>query len=144
MDGRIEQPLPPTLRGLPVARVFVDVRDEPGVEDRFAVMLRIKPSIEIEVRTVNFQICQSGHVLQGVQTLWQQHGIRLIHRRNGNRSQHEAVIVDDRDDLFTPLMFVAGIADTIAALFGNGVGAIAVQDVEIKVGVAPPDAARWR
>ena len=30
-------------------------------------------------------------------------------------------------------MFVAGIADAIAALFGDGVGAIAVQDAEIKV-----------
>ena len=30
-------------------------------------------------------------------------------------------------------MFVAGIADAIAALFGNGVGAIAMQDVEIKL-----------
>ena len=41
-------------------------------------------------------------------------------------------------------MFVAGIADAIAAFFGNGVGAIAMQDAEIKVVVAPPDAARWR
>ena len=30
-------------------------------------------------------------------------------------------------------MFVAGIADAIAALFGDGVGAIAMQNVEIKV-----------
>ena len=30
-------------------------------------------------------------------------------------------------------MFVAGIADAIATLFGNRVGAIAMQDVEIKL-----------
>src|ERR1700733_15269504 len=30
-------------------------------------------------------------------------------------------------------MFVAGIADAVAALFGDGVGAIAMQDGEIKV-----------
>ena len=30
-------------------------------------------------------------------------------------------------------MFVAGIADAIAALFGNRVGTIAMQDVEIKL-----------
>ena len=30
-------------------------------------------------------------------------------------------------------MFVAGIADTITALFGDGVGAIAMQDAEIEV-----------
>src|SRR5664279_4984965 len=37
MDGGIEQTLPPALRGLPVARVFLDVRDETRVEDGFAV-----------------------------------------------------------------------------------------------------------
>src|SRR3979490_1249998 len=71
MDGRVEQPLPPALRGLSVARVFLDVRDEPRVEDRFAVMPGIKPAIEIEIRAVDFQIRQSGHALQGVQSLWQ-------------------------------------------------------------------------
>src|ERR1700719_2259916 len=133
MDGGIEQTLPPALRGLPVAWVVLDVRDEPCVEDRFAVMPGIKPAIEIEIRAVNVQIRQSGHPLQGVQPLWQEYGIGLIHRRHRKRSQHEAVIVHDRDDLLTPLMFVAGIADAIPALFGDGVGAIAMQDVEVKL-----------
>ena len=66
MDGHVEQPLPPTLRGLSVARFFVDVRDESRVEDRFAVTHGIKPAIEIEIRTVDFQTGQSGHALQGV------------------------------------------------------------------------------
>ena len=56
MDGGIEQPLPSTLRGLPVARVFLDVRDEPRVEDGFAVVPGVKPAIEIEIRAVNVQI----------------------------------------------------------------------------------------
>jgi hypothetical protein len=43
-----------------------------------------------------------------------------------------------------PLMFVARMPDTIAALFGNGVRAIAMPGVEIRGGVAPPDAACWR
>src|SRR5271170_4955439 len=133
MDGCIEQALPPALRGLSVARVVLDVRDEPRVEDRFAVMPGIKPAIEIEIRAVDFQIRQSGHALQGVQSLWQEYGIRLIHRRHGKRSQHVAVVVYDRDDLLARLMFVAGIADAIAALFGDRVGTIAMQDVEIKV-----------
>ena len=133
MDGGIEQTLPPALRGLPVARVVLDVRDETCVEDGFAVVPGVKSAVEIEMRAVNVQIRQSGHPLQGVQSLWQEFGIGLIHRRHRKRSQHEAIIVHDRDDLLTPLMFVAGIADAIAALFGNGVGAIAMQDVEIKV-----------
>ena len=129
MDGRVEQRLPPALRGLSVARVFLDVRDEPRVEDRSAVTPGIKPAIEIEIRAVDFQIRQSGHALQGVQCLRQEYGIGLIHRRHGQRSQHEAVVVHDRDDLLTRLMFVAGIADTIAAPFGDGVGAIAMRMV---------------
>src|SRR5271166_6169305 len=66
---------------------------------------------------------------------WPFHSVEqpCIYRRHRKRSQHEAVIVHDRDDLLTPLMFVAGIADAIAALFGNRVGAIAMQDVEIKL-----------
>src|SRR3981189_1990103 len=133
MDGGIEQTLPPALRSLPVARVFLDVRDETRVEDGFAVVPGVKSAVEIEMRAVNVQIRQSGHALQGVQSLWQEYGIGLIYRRHRKRSQHEAVIVHDRDDLLTPLMFVAGIADAIAALFGNRVGAIAMQDAEIKL-----------
>jgi hypothetical protein len=37
MDGSIEQTLPSALRGLPVAWVLLDVRDETRVEDGFAV-----------------------------------------------------------------------------------------------------------
>src|ERR1700728_548126 len=132
MDGSIEQTLPSALRGLPVAWVLLDVGDETRVEDVFAVVPGVKSAVEIEMRAVNVQIRQSGHPLQGVQSLWQEYGIGLIHRCHRKRSQHESVIVHDRYDLLTPLMFVAGIADAIAALFGNRVGAIAMQDVEIK------------
>ena len=129
MDGRVKQPLPPALRGLPIARVFLDIRNEPRVEDRFAVTPGIKPAIEIEIRAVDFQIRQSGHVLQGVQSLWQEYGIRFVDGCDRKRRQHKAVVVHDRDDLLTRLMLVAGIADAIAALFGDGVGAIAMRDV---------------
>jgi hypothetical protein len=43
MNGGIEQPLPSTLRDLSIARVLFDVRNEPRVEDRFAIMLESKP-----------------------------------------------------------------------------------------------------
>src|ERR1700676_3647766 len=64
MDGGIEQALPPGLRGLPVARVFLDVRDETCVEDGFAVVPGVKSAVEIEMRAVNVQIRQSGHPLR--------------------------------------------------------------------------------
>src|ERR1700735_934759 len=133
MNRGIEQTLAPALRGLSVAWVFLDVWDETRVEDGFAVMRGVKSAVEIEMRAVNIQIRQSGHPLQGVQCLWKEYGIGLIHRRYRKRSQHEAVIVHDRDDLLPPLMFVAGIADAIAALFGNRVGPVAVQDAQIKL-----------
>src|ERR1700691_5524094 len=133
MDSSIEQTLPSALRDLPVAWVLLDVRDETRVENGFAVVPGIKSAVEIEMRAVDVRIRQPGPPLQGVQSLWQEYSIGLIRRRHRKRSQHEAVIVHDRDDLLTPLMFVAGIADAIAALFGNRVGAIAMQDVEIKL-----------
>src|ERR1700678_1029161 len=93
MDGSIEQTLPSALRGLPVAWVLLDVRDETRVEDGFSVVPGVKSAVEIEMRAVNVQIRQSGHPLQGVQSLWQEYGIGLIHRRHRKRSQHESVIV---------------------------------------------------
>ena len=119
MDGGIEQPLPSALRDLPVARIFVDVRDEPRVEDRFAVVPGIKPAIEIEIRTVNLQIRQSGHTLQGVQSLRQEYGIRFVDGCDRKRRQDEAAVVDNRKDFLALLMFVAGIANTIATFFAT-------------------------
>jgi hypothetical protein len=104
MDGGMEQPLSPVLRGFSIARVFFEVWNQPGVENCFAIVPGIEPTIEIEIGTVDLQIRQSGHALQGVQSVRQQHGIGLIHRRHRKRSQHKAVIVDDREDLLAPLM----------------------------------------
>src|SRR3954465_15863637 len=137
MDGRVEQAFPPTLRGPSVAQIFVDVRDEPRVEDRFTVTPGIKPAIEIEIRAIYFQTGQSGHALQGVQSLWQKYGIGFVDGCDRKRRQHEAVVIHDRDDLLTRLMFVAGIADPITALFGNRVGAVAMQDGEVKMVLLP-------
>src|SRR5271165_6363080 len=111
MNGGIEQPLPPTLRGLPVARVFLDVRYETSVEDRFAIASGVEPAIQVEVRTLKVQIRKSGRALQGVQPLWQEHRICFVDWCDRTRCQHEAVVVDDREDFFAPLVFVAGIAD---------------------------------
>ena len=77
MNRGIEQTLAPALRGLSVAWVFLDVRDETRVEDGFAVVAGIKSAVEIEILAVNVQIRQSGHPLQGVQSLWQEYRIGL-------------------------------------------------------------------
>src|SRR5208283_1141042 len=133
MNGGIEQPLPPTLRGLPIAWVFLDVRYETRVEDRFAIVPGVEPAIQVEVGPLKVQIRESGHALQRVQPLWQEHRICFVDWCDGNRRQHESVVVDDREDFFALLVFVAGIADPIAAFLGHGVGAIAMQDTEIEV-----------
>src|SRR3954452_2263229 len=128
MDGGIEQPFAPTLRGLPIARIFLDVWNQPRVEDRFAVVPGIEPAIEIEIRTADFQIRQSGYALQGVQSVRKKHGIRFIDRRHRKRGQHKAVVLDDREYFLALLMFVAGIADAISPFLRDGVGAIAMKD----------------
>jgi len=38
----------------------------------------IEPAIEIEIRTVDLQIRQSGHALQGVQSVRKEHGMGLL------------------------------------------------------------------
>src|SRR5208283_1233435 len=133
MDGGIEQPLPPALWGLSIAPVFLDVWNEARIEDRFAVVPGIEPAVEIEMRTVNLQINQSGHALQGVQSLRKEHGIRMICRCHGKWGQHKAVVVDDREYFLALLMFVTGIADAIATFLRDSVGAIAMKDAEIEV-----------
>ena len=60
MDGGIEQPFPPALRRLSVARVLLDVRNEPRVEDRFPIVSRIESAIQVEVRTIDFQARDPG------------------------------------------------------------------------------------
>src|SRR5580692_6565221 len=63
------------------------------------------------------------------------HGICFIGWCDRKRRQHEAVVVDSREDLFALLMFVAGKANAIAAFLRHRVGAIAMQDIEIEVAV---------
>src|ERR1700676_136232 len=133
MNGRIEQPLPSALRRLPIARVFLDVRDEPRVEDRFAIVPGVEPAIQIEVRATDLQIGKSGHALQFVQSVRQEYRIRFIDWSNGKWRQHKAIVINNREDFFTLLVFVTGIADAIAAFLGNCVGAVAMQDTQIEV-----------
>src|SRR5712691_8233596 len=52
MDGGVEQPLAPTLGRLAVARILFDVGNQPRVEDRLAIRLGIKTTIEVEVGSV--------------------------------------------------------------------------------------------
>src|SRR5271156_5395142 len=135
MNGGIEQPLPPALRGLPTARVLLDVRYETRVEDRFAIVPGVEPAIQVEVRTLKVQTRDPGYALQRLQPLRQEHCIGFVDWCNRNRRQHEAVVLDDREDFLTLLVFVAGITDPITAFLGHGVGAVAMQDTEIEVAV---------
>jgi hypothetical protein len=52
MDGGIEQRLPPALRRRSIARVFLDVRNEPHVVVCLAIVPGVEPAIEVEVRTI--------------------------------------------------------------------------------------------
>ena len=86
----------------------------------FSLMFGTRPALKIALR-----LCvksKSGHALQTVQPLWQEHRICFVDWCDRNRHQHESVVVDDREDFFALLLFVAGIADPIAAFLGHGVG----------------------
>jgi hypothetical protein len=49
MNGCIEEPLPPTLRGFAIARILFDVGDHAGIEDALTIVRGIKASIEIDI-----------------------------------------------------------------------------------------------
>jgi hypothetical protein len=49
MNGGIEQPLPSALRDLAIARVSLDVRNEPCVEDRLAIIPGVETAIQVEL-----------------------------------------------------------------------------------------------
>ena len=49
MDGGIEEPLPPSLRGFAMARVLCDIRDHTGVEHALAVVRGIEAGIKIQI-----------------------------------------------------------------------------------------------
>ncbi len=133
MNRGIEPPLAPALGRLAMTWILFDVRDHARIEDGLAIRLGIEPAIQVEIRALEIQTRQLGYPLQGLQPFGQQHRIRFIDRRHGEGSQHVAVVVNDRDDLFSLLVFVAGIADAVPAFFGHGVGAIAMQDAEIEL-----------
>jgi hypothetical protein len=51
--------------------VLFDVGDYAGVEHALAMVCEIKASIKIEIRISQVSTDLFGHLLQGLQTLWQ-------------------------------------------------------------------------
>src|SRR6266849_387078 len=113
MDRGVEQPLAPTLGGFAITRILLDVWHHPRIEDRLAIRLGIEPTIQVEIRAFQPQAREFGHPLERLETLGQQHRIGFVHWCHRKRSQHVAVVVNNRDDLFPLLMFVAGVPDAI-------------------------------
>src|SRR5688572_28158888 len=127
MNRSMEQPFASTFSSLAMAWVLGDIRYHAGIEDRLAIGLRIKGPIQVDIGALDTQPRQFGHPFQGFQPLWKQHGIRFIDRRYWQWRQDVAMVVNDGDDLFTLLVFVAGVANAITTFFGYRVGAIAMQ-----------------
>jgi hypothetical protein len=114
MDGGVEQPLPPALGVLAVARILGDVGDQASIENALPIVHGIKTAIEVQVGASEVQPDLLGHLLQGVQALRQQHHIGFIDGSNRQGSQDIAVVVYDRDNLLALLVFVARVANAIA------------------------------
>ena len=114
MDGGVEQPLPPVLGVLAVARILGDVGDQASIENALPIVHGIKTAIEVQVGASEVQPDLLGHLLQGVQALRQQHHIGFIDGSNRQGSQDIAVVVYDRDNLLALLVLVARVANAIA------------------------------
>src|SRR5712691_4165788 len=69
MDGGVDQARAPALGRLAVARMLFDVGNQPRVEDRLAIRLGIKTTIEVEVGSVEIDTHLFGHLFQRFQGL---------------------------------------------------------------------------
>src|SRR4249920_2560305 len=113
MDRCIEQALPSALGGLAVAGILLNVGNHTCVENALAIVCGIKAAIEVEVGASQVQPDLLGHLLQGLQALGKEHHICFIHGSHGDGSQHRAIVVYDRDDFLTLLVFVPRVPDAI-------------------------------
>src|SRR6266446_10270046 len=94
MDRLVEPPRAPALGGLAVAWVLFDVRDHPRIEDRLAIRLSIKATIQVETRALELQTREFGDPLQGLQSLWKKNRIRCMHWCHREGSQHIPIVFD--------------------------------------------------
>ena len=85
MDGFIEEAFASALRGLTVAGILLDIGDEARIENALQILRGIKTAIEVEVGASEVQPDFLGYLLQGLQTLGQEHHIRFIDRSHGGR-----------------------------------------------------------
>jgi hypothetical protein len=106
LDGFVEEAFASTLRGLTVAGILFDIGDQAGIENALTIVRGIKAAIKVQVGTSEVQPDLLGHLLQGFQTLGQEHHIRFIDRRHRDRRSDRAIVVDDGDDFVTLLVFV--------------------------------------
>ena len=114
IDDFIEQTLSPALRVLSIARILCDVGEHAGIENTFAIVRGIQARVKIELRTCQHQACHFGDLCQCVETIRQQHHLRFMHWRDGERRQDIALVVGHRDDLLPLLVLVARVPNPIA------------------------------
>src|SRR5262245_57521551 len=120
MDGGMKQAVATALGTLAVPTVLWDVGDQARIEHALAIVRRIKATIEVEMGASEVQPDLFGHLLQGFQTLRQQYHVRLMDGSNRQGSQDIAMVVGDGDDLLLFLVFVAGVANSIAPFLATG------------------------
>ena len=114
MDGSVEEAFTAALGALAVAGVFFDVGDQAGIENTLTIGEGIKTAIQVEVGTSHVQAYLFGHLLQGMQALWQQHHVGLIDRSHGDGRYDVALVVGDGDDFLAFLVLVPRVLDAIA------------------------------
>ncbi len=85
MDGSIEEPLASALGVLAVAGILWDVGDQASIENALPIVRRVKAAIEVEIGASEVHTHLFGYLLQGFQSIWEQHHVRFIDRSHGNR-----------------------------------------------------------
>src|SRR5215475_15729898 len=114
MDGGIEEPLAPSLGALAVPGILCDVGDHARIEHALAIVRGIKASVEIQIGSSKLQTDRVSHLLQRLQTLRQQHHVRLIDGSHREWRQHIAMVVSDGDDLLALLVFVTRVTNPVS------------------------------
>src|SRR5665647_1057352 len=131
-DGRTEQAFGSALGGLSAARVLVDVRYHVAVEGRFAVGFAIVDTVEADGAPSKIDANGTGDARQLRQCLTQQRRLVAIARGCDEWRDHIAVAVAKRDNFVALDVLVPAEANVVAALLGDGCGAVAVNDRGVK------------
>jgi hypothetical protein len=103
VEGGFEEPLPPSLRGVAMAQVLLDVGNHPGAEHALAMVPSVAAGSKVQLGASEGLTPLVGHVLQGLQTFLRHEHVPRIDRCHGEGMSHIPMILGDGNDLLALL-----------------------------------------